>query len=48
MTSIASVRVCSMVPILDECDEDARRPVRERDDLIAERIALDLVSFAGR
>jgi transposase len=33
-------RVCSMVPIPDECDEDARRPVRERDDLIAERIAL--------
>jgi transposase len=33
-------RVCSMVPIPDERDEDARRPVRERDDLIAERIAL--------
>lgn len=33
-------RVCSMVPIPEERDEDARRPVRERDDLIAERIAL--------
>jgi transposase len=33
-------RVCSMVPVPDEYDEDARRPVRERDDLIAERIAL--------
>jgi transposase len=29
-----------MVPIPDEHAEDARRPVRERDDLIAERIAL--------
>ncbi len=33
-------RVCSMVPIPDESDEDARRPMREREDLIAERIAL--------
>ncbi len=33
-------RVCSMVPIPDEADEDARRFVREREELIAERIAL--------
>ncbi len=33
-------RVCSMVPIPDETDEDARRPMRERDELVAERIAL--------
>jgi transposase len=33
-------RVCSMVPIPTEADEDARRPVRERQDLVAERVAL--------
>src|SRR5271170_2571124 len=36
-------RVCSMVPIPDEADEDQRRRVRERDDLVAER-----VSFVNR
>src|SRR5208337_1029081 len=30
-------RVCSMVPIPDEADEDARRRVRERAELVAER-----------
>jgi len=34
-------RVCSMVPIPDEVDEDERRRVREREDLVAERIAID-------
>src|ERR1700726_3512039 len=33
-------RVCSMVPIPDEADEDARRCVRERTELISERIGL--------
>lgn len=33
-------RVCSMVPIPDQKDEDARHLVREREDLIAERIGL--------
>jgi transposase len=33
-------RVCSMVPIPDEADEDARRCVRERSELIAERVGL--------
>jgi transposase len=33
-------RVCSMVPIPDEADEDERRSVREREDLVAERISL--------
>lgn len=33
-------RVCSMVPIPAEADEDARRCVRERADLIAERVGL--------
>ena len=33
-------RVCSMVPIPAEVDEDARRCVRERDELVAERVAL--------
>ena len=33
-------RVCSMVPVPDEADEDARHLVREREDLIAERIGL--------
>ena len=33
-------RVCSMVPIPDQTDEDARRAVRERGELIAERVAL--------
>jgi transposase len=33
-------RVCSMVPIPVEADEDARRCVRERTELIAERIGL--------
>jgi hypothetical protein len=34
-------RVCSMVPIPDEADEDERRRVREREDLVAERVSLD-------
>lgn len=33
-------RVCSMVPIPAEADEDARRSVRERTELVAERVAL--------
>ena len=33
-------RVCSMVPVPDEADEDARRCVRERSELISERIGL--------
>ena len=34
-------RVCSMVPVSDEADEDARRCVRERSELISERIGRD-------
>jgi transposase len=33
-------RVCSMVPIPDETDEDARRCVRERSELVSERVGL--------
>lgn len=33
-------RVCSMAPVPDEADEDARRAVRERAELIAERVSL--------
>jgi transposase len=33
-------RVCSMAPIPAEDDEDARRSVREREELVAERVAL--------
>jgi transposase len=33
-------RVCSMVPIPAEGDEDARRSIRERTELVAERVAL--------
>jgi transposase len=33
-------RVCSMVPIPDETDEDERRRVREREDLVSERVSL--------
>lgn len=33
-------RVCSMVPIPDEAEEDERRRVREREDLVAERGSL--------
>jgi transposase len=33
-------RVCSMVPIPDEADEDARRCVRERTELLSERVGL--------
>ena len=33
-------RVCSMVPIPGEADEDGRRPLRERQDLIRERLAI--------
>jgi len=33
-------RVCSMVPVPDEADEDARRCIRERTELVAERVAL--------
>jgi len=33
-------RVCSMVPIPDEADEDARRSVRERTELLSDRVGL--------
>jgi len=33
-------RVCSMVRVPDETDEDARRPTREREELVRERISL--------
>ena len=33
-------RVCSMVPIPSEVEEDGRRPSRERQDLIKERLAI--------
>ncbi len=33
-------RVCSMVRVPDEADEDARRPAREREELVRERISL--------
>lgn len=33
-------RVCSMVPIPDEADEDARRSIRERTELISKRVGL--------
>jgi transposase len=33
-------RVCSMVPIPDEADEDARRCVREQTELVSERVGL--------
>jgi len=33
-------RVCSMVPVPDEAVEDARRPIREREELIRARVAL--------
>ena len=33
-------RVCSMVPIPSEAEEDGRRPSRERQDLIKERLAI--------
>lgn len=33
-------RVCSMVPIPSEADEDARRSIRERSELVAERVGL--------
>ena len=33
-------RVCSMVPIPEEADEDERRRVREREDLISDRISM--------
>jgi transposase len=33
-------RVCSMVPIPSEVEEDGRRPSRERQDLIRERLAI--------
>lgn len=33
-------RVCAMVPIPDEADEDERRRVREREDLVAERVSM--------
>ena len=33
-------RVCSMVPIPDEADEDARRCVRERTELLSDRVGL--------
>jgi transposase len=33
-------RVCSMVPIPDEADEEARRAHREREDLITDRLSI--------
>src|SRR4051812_8560130 len=33
-------RVCSMVPVPSEAEEDGRRPLRERQDLIRERLAI--------
>lgn len=33
-------RVCSMVPVPSEADEDARRSLRERQDLLSERVAI--------
>lgn len=33
-------RVCSMVPVPDADDEDARRPMRERAELLSERVGL--------
>ena len=33
-------RVCSMVAIPSEADEDARRSIRERTELVAERVSL--------
>ncbi len=33
-------RVCSMVPVPDEAHEDARRCVRERNELVSERVGL--------
>jgi transposase len=33
-------RVCSMVPIPSEAEEDGRRPLRERQELIKERLAI--------
>jgi transposase len=33
-------RVCSMVPVPDEATEDARRPMREREELIRARVAI--------
>lgn len=33
-------RVCSMVPVPDADEEDARRPVRERAELVSERVGL--------
>lgn len=33
-------RVCSMVPIPEEADEDARRSIRERTELVSERVGL--------
>jgi transposase len=33
-------RVCSMVPVPDEATEDARRPMREREELVRARIAI--------
>jgi len=34
-------RVCSMVPIPDPAEEDMRRPERERERLVSERVALE-------
>ena len=33
-------RVCSMVPIPNEADKDERRCIREREELVADRISL--------
>ena len=33
-------RVCSMVPIPSEADEDARRSIRERTELVSERVSI--------
>ena len=39
-------RVCSMAPVPDEADEDARRAVRERAELVAERVSLVKLALA--
>src|SRR5262249_50495400 len=33
-------RVCAMVPITTEADEDARRCIREREELVSKRVSL--------
>jgi transposase len=40
-------RVCSMAPVPDEADEDAQRCVRERSELISERVGLTIADLEG-